>query len=393
MPLPAVTLGTAAALEAAALLKAGADIYTAGGAEYIKSGTSVGIIPLVGRELARQSCRRYADRPDQVSATAAVNYEKACRPYLDDIGYGRPPSLEPPFEGGRCNARYTVTADRYNLATGALAQSNQILITQFQGPLTYETVPGNPPAGGCTTGTFVQGRNIVSATGQRVSIGGGGCSSFHPQFRNIRVTRADGLPDNCGSPPPDVVEPGPPPTRGPKIEPIIIVPIVNIDADLEINIDGTIDIDIGTGPITINPFGDDDGETPPGGGGEDAPGAPEPGPELPGGNGGFGGDDAFGAPPVGKRWVGACIRIVATPPGHGVIPQSIPDDVFPSVVGNIRLVGAPGGSRLVDTPLRITAKHVCVWEPVRGFNPTGVSVDLLPGYGYTYRPYAVPEDN
>jgi hypothetical protein len=386
MVVQAAGIAFIAAVEAAEVLRAGGEVALGGGAQYIRDGQPVGVVANLGLELARIACRRYGNNPDDYPSDTALNYEKACRPYLEDIGEGSGPSLELPFRGGQCfGPGYDFTFTVTNLQ-GERASSEQgtegILIGTDQIVLSGS---GNVQAG------YLRQRNPEAAVEfVPLQIGNPG-ANLNPVISNVR--RKDGLPDDCGNVEPEVRQPTGTTIVLPPIVPIIIAPDIDVDARVEVNIDGTIDIDLGTGDITINPFGsDDDGGSGGDGGPDDSPPNPEPGSELPGGNGGFGGDDGFGEPPAGRRWVGCCITITSRPVNQPPIPGSIPEDVYASVVGNIRLVYDASGTRQTDTPVRIQARKVCVWEAVRKLNPVGVRVDLQAGFGYTYRPYSVPLD-
>lgn len=393
MAIQAVGLAAAAALEAAEVLRAGGQIALGGGAQYLRDGQPIGVVAKLGQELARVACRRYGSDPSSYPSDTALNYERACRPYLEDIGEGSGPGIELPFRGGQCVANYQIsgTFQTYGGANCAVNAGSTPFNAFLNGPIKriyYTNGNNNPPSCSQSPGRLLRAEGVDNDIGL-ASSGAGGLV----RVTNITISRAGGLPDDCGNPTPEVVQPQPPVIVLPPIVPIIIAPDINVDAEVEVNLDGSINIDIGTGDITIDPFGDNsDGGDGGGGGADDSPPNPEPGPELPGGNGGFGGDDLFGEPPAGRRWVGCCIRITARPTNQPPIPGTVPEDVYASVVGNIRLVYDASGSRQTDTPVRIQARKVCVWEAVRKLNPVGVSVDLQPGFGYVYRPYSVPLD-
>lgn len=385
MPVPFVVFAGGVAAAAGGILR-GAQIGALDeGPEYIRDGGPASPIDAVGLFAARQACKAYANNPGAVADRPAASYERVCRPFLDNIGYGDGPKLLKPFGGGQCPTRYLIKWEQ-NSGSGGAYVNNQ---TDLEGPLSLATALQPGDGEGCLPDAPFKRWVMLGANGSGQNLWSG-CGA---DVRNIQVSRLDGQLDTCGDPEPDYDEPVPPdePETGPR--PFIFAPDFNFDVDVNLDVDGRISIDIGTGPIVIDPFGDG-GDGGDGGGGYDGPPPAffDPGPELPGGNGGFGGDDGFGDPPIGKRWTGACLTIIVKPEGAGVIPGSVPEDVYPTVVGNVRLVGSGGGLRIVDTPVRILAKGVCCWEPFRGFNPVALNVDLLPGYGYTYRPYAVDED-
>lgn len=240
-----------------------------GAALYVKEGTPPSLIPNVGVALARQACRRYADNPGGVPGAVAAGFERVCRPYLDDIGYGVAPEIGKPLEGGQCSAKYIVS---YTL-DDANPESSTGSILAF-GPIRGLR---EEPQGNGSVRTFLQANsqgvfggqcfNIVNNTGPQDTLLG----SFTPT--NGSGSRINSVApcgaDNCGNPPPVIVQPKPPPAPGPRVEPYNPSPDINIDIDLEIGPQGDITFDIGVGPITISPFGGGGG-----GGGDDGGGAP-----------------------------------------------------------------------------------------------------------------------
>lgn len=292
------------------MLRQAAVVATFSQDNYIANGDPESVYGKLQLATARQACRRYADQPDKFTGVAASLVERACRPYLADIGYGTPPSIKPPFIGGQCAVRYSVRGDRYSLATGNLVQAAQLFASNLLGPLRFESAGNAPPPGGCNpgTGTFSAGAVIRSANNLVVSINGSGCSSFHPQTRNITVTRDGGGLDSCGNPDTEVEIPRPPSMPGDPVEPFNPGPDVNIDIGVGINPDGTITVDIGTGPITIDPFADP-GEGAGGGGG------PPPGDIGSPGAGGVAGagEDAEGEAPPGSVLVGLDLTLTTIP--------------------------------------------------------------------------------
>ena len=386
MPITPAAIAAGSALAAGAILKATQEEALLSGPEYIRDAQPDGVTRRVGLALARLACQRYGNDPSGLNPDRAVAFENACRPYLDSLGEGTGVGFELPFRGGQCyGVQYRVTTAFNNPPIG-FQTNEQIVSARVVGTFRGDRQPNQLTPVGLRLQSQPDGpiTNLSIA-----SLGDDDVGSFRIQS----VVREGGGTDDCGNPEPEVRQPTGPTIVLPPIVPIIIAPDIDVDARVEVNIDGTIDIDLGTGDITIDPFGgNDDGGSGGDGGPDDSPPAPEPGPDLPGGNGGFGGDDLFGEPPAGRRWVGCCITITARPTNQPPIPNTIPEDVYASVVGNIRLVYNAAGTRQTDTPVRIQARKVCVWEAVRKLNPVGVSVDLQPGFGYRYRPYSVPLD-
>lgn len=406
MAFSAAAFGAAAVTAAGAILKFEADNVLQDGPSALLNPNPPGAVPSVAQAIARQACRRYADDPGGLSDDFAVNMETVCRPYLDNIGYGSGPRLLKPFAGGQCPGGRYRPSGTYVVSCGSLSVPAGTVLNWTAG---NECIG---PIRGITKSPTGTGWNILhagTAIVQPFSTSNGRpltviprsdapCSSATTQTQIasavepplITAMNPISFTDNCGNPPPEITDPVPPTEPGPETEPYNPNPDIDIDITVNLNPDSLIEVNLGLGPVIIAPFSGGGGD---GGGGVDpdtSPPAPEPGPELPGGNGGFGGDDGFGEPPAGRRWVGCCITITSTPENASVIATSQPEDVYPGVIGNIRLVFNAAGNRQTDTPVRILAKHVCVWEPVQKINPVGVSVDLLPGYGYTYRPFSVP---
>lgn len=345
-------------------------------------------------QFGRQVCDRISARPDVFAPTILQSPLKAvCQPYWDGQGYDGPVT-EPPFTGGQCaGVRYTVTGTFLNNTTGASCG------------LTQNWTAGNPfgPINGVVAdGSFW---NLSTAGGpiaiNRTSADGGGrlgvgnppCAgspgSNVQRASEVKITSVvpvSGGANNCGDPPPETrpgdnpaPDPGPlPPGTGPQFDirgnPFFVLP-PTLEISPGFNFEFPIgEINLGSGT------------------GNGAPSPPLPGEDSPGaGSGVGGGEDEFGEPPDGERWVGCCVTITNRPVGSGTIPQAEPESIYPRIIGNVRLKfrGESGGSEY-DTPLENRQKTTCVWEPVRGLEPVGVRVNLLPGYEYSYRPYSVP---
>lgn len=341
-------------------------------------------------QFGQKVCDAISNNPGLYAPTILQWPLKAvCQPYWDDQGYDAP-VVDVPFTGGQCaGVAYTVTWS----ITETLCSSGPVNRPQPNrtviGPIARaktEINPGSNPTVEFRFGT----------AGSTLPIQGSG-SYIDPCFADVTsaldwgtfvAVRQDGLPDTCGDPPGDVVpgpnpapDPGPlPPDTGPSFD-IRGNPIFVLPPTLEVSPDFNIDVPIGE----IN-LGSGTGNGPA------AP--PAPGEESPGeGTGEGGGDNDFPEPPDGERWVGCCVTITATPPGAGAIPQAEPQSIYPTTIGNVRLRfrGFSGGSEY-DTPVVNRQKTTCVWEPVRGLEPVGVRVNLLPGYSYSYRPYSVPQE-
>lgn len=298
-----------------------------------------------------------------------------CKPYWDNNGYDAPVAGSPPFTGGQCPVTYIMEVQRPNGGTWVAADPSTA-----PGPITGFSVQNMGPGPSGTTqwrGTFTYagGSSVRQLNHSEGGIG------LRP-----RVRRSDAQPDNCGDlPAPLVPGPNPPPTPAPFApglepgvdpdgQPFFYVPPIPPE------VPGADPVDP---PDPTGGFGGD------GGGGDAPPG----GPTGEDGGTGNGGDEDFGEPPEGERWVGCCITITTEPPGLGIIPASLPESIYPEILGNVRLAFDGGGGVGYDTPIQIRQKTTCVWEPVRGMAPTGCRVNVKPGTSYSIRKFSVPEED
>ena len=285
-------------------LRQGAAVATGNQGNYIANGEPSSIYGKIQQETARQACRRYADDPGKFSGRAAVAVENACRPYLDDIGYGSPPSIKLPFRGGQCeNVNYSVTIRSELFPFQDCSTFGPSTTTNgFSGPirgLRFAVV--NPSGELCTPGqntAYLQ----HGPSGNETAVAGAG---YGVTASILNVVPENPQSPDCGNPLPEIELPVPPPVPGPRREPFNPSPDIDIDIEVEINPDLTIDVDFGTGPITIDPFGEE-GSGGGGGGGVGSPGTPE--------DTGAGGE-AEGEAPEGQILTGLRIDFVEPPIG------------------------------------------------------------------------------
>jgi len=292
----------------------GIDQIATGEGEYIRSGEPQGIVGQIGQAVARSYCRQYGADPGAAKFGNAARIENACRPYLDDIDPGNGAGIAIPFEGGQCPGAILI---------GEIQGINSVTQAPFsqkfktRGPLVsaQTAMAGNFPIFQVTSGGTVIPTALCSGTapviGPVQARQFGGTRDPNLTIQSVTVIEiCPGSLDNCGNPPPVVTQPRPigDPTPPPfRFNPD---PLVDIDVNVDILPDGTIDIDIGGPIINVDPFPDS------GGGDGDGGNDPVGGPGSPGGGGdtGEGGDESGGAED-GDELVGVLVQILSAPEG------------------------------------------------------------------------------
>lgn len=267
------------------------------------------------KQLGRFICRRWARFGGNSNNPAADRlYAKACGPYLDSIGEGVNPGLiGPPFQGGQCNEVYIVTylpigGDGNPRSSGSLAARGPI------GGMRIVTTPGNGAvqilcagvnASDQTCPATVSNGDVIWRSASR---GGAAFENGRVSITNVVACGAN----NCGNPPPEYERPRPPITL-PPITPIFVdLPDIGpIQVDVEINADGSINVESPTLNVEVN-LGNPAASS---GGGNGDPGDPtnpgSPGPTVPTGSGG----EAAGSAPPGQELVGLLVVVSAAPQG------------------------------------------------------------------------------
>lgn len=305
------------------VLEQAAAVGTGNQGSYIKDGNPGSVYGKIQQGAARQACRRYADDPSKFSGAAKVLVENACRPYLEDIGYGTPPTISTPVDGGQCAALYRFEGTLFWTVTGSFVGSpsdvSEFAATEniLQGPVSFigarffDPGPFGPRGFVCQ---FQTGSGLVETI-----------TKTNATFGQSKVRLSGSFLDGggsvgvCGSPPAEITDPVPPPSPGPKYEPFNPGPDVDVNIGVDINPDGTISIDVGTGPITIDPFGTG-GDSGGGSGGD--PGDPtdpgSPGESISTGVGGTAEDEAGG----GEELVGVLVEVLSAPQGANLFANN-----------------------------------------------------------------------
>jgi len=306
-------IAAAAAAELPRIFDDARDVLRDGEPQYLRDGLPDSIPGQIAQAAGRSACRIFGTGTVNLNAASTAKYERACRPYLDDIGTPRTPEIDRQFPGLQCEGiRYRwhyrivsqagVAGPRQDVTCGA---------NRF-GPVSLRRVD-NPPNGvqwwmGSFNATGVFSESNIASSTERVTV------ELSP------IGRCDGQVDGCGNPPPIVIPPrsNPDPTPPPfRFNP---GPFIDVDVDVDVNVDGSITVNVGTGPITVNPFKNDGDDDVPGGGdpGGGDPGAPTPPPgDI--GNPGTAietdlGDEVEDEAPEGEILVGLKIDVLQSPP-------------------------------------------------------------------------------
>ena len=365
------------------VLQQAAAVATGNQGDYIANGQPESIYGKIQQATARQYCRRYADDPGALPGAVGVVVENICRPYLGAIGYGTAPEIRVPFDGGQCDEIYLVTlrgtqgngvvggpfTRRVHGPIGGARFANED--GTFRGQLFCRAINNN--ANNC--GPIVP----AELAWRGVGLSGQGFNGGTLEILNI--VPCDGT-DQCGSPPPEILPPGPPPTPGPRRERYNPGPDIDIDIDIEINPDGSFDVDFGIGPVTVDPFpepspGDEPGgPTGPPPGDVGAPGGPvETGPGSPGGEGG----DAEGEAPPGSVLTGLRLEVLSVPDQRKRFTPEVLRGVCYVYMGVPGLLDHdPAGAMLTDDQFVFAEKeNLTAWRVRANF---GYNIRVTPYY-------------
>lgn len=297
------------------------DQFRQGEGGYLANGMPEGPIAQIGQAVGRAACRRYGTGTLDLSGRQARRYERACRPYLDTLEPSGGIQFREPYKGGQCATGYIVSSERIQEG-----QPNVVLQKRaFLGPLgaTRVTSSGGSQS---TFSIFAQGRlSLIGGTNCGAVTEAGAAFyeiasavSTNPEVKfswTITSVVACGAgPNNCGNPPPQVFPPDP--IEDPTPPPFQFNPGPDIDVpiNIEVNPDGTINVDFGGDPVTVDPFPAEDEPGGGGPGGGSPPVAGEPGASVETGPGGAGqGGESEGEAPEGKVLTGVRIDILTAP--------------------------------------------------------------------------------
>lgn len=293
--------------------------------------TQNGILPTARRAM----CDAVATQPAGLASLAVpaiTGVRKFCEPYYNQNGDG-PIQEAPPFSGGQCaGASYRVRLQLVGQA-GSVILSPPLVI----GPITALTV--SPSSVGANEPAVTQVISVSHAGGVTTFSRNTG-TSVEDRTWFAFVDRPNGLPDNCGDPPPEPIPTpdystprpfGQPVTtnvNGDDVDVVVNGPLIDLSGDeyVEVDVGGV------TVPISLNLAG----------GNPDLPAAPqppasegepseetdpageleeEPTPE----------EQEQGIETIGYRW-----NFPVIPPQQPPIPGTNPGR-FPLIIGNLQL--------------------------------------------------------
>lgn len=315
-----VAVGFAAGTQADLMMRDGLDQLRQGGPNYLRDGDPDSVAGKIGQAVGRSACRRYAVGNVGLTPEKAERYERACRPYLEEAGYGPGPGVFQPFKNGQCacsvyRLQYTIsgTSDQFGTPftpiTGDFRVRGPVsALRQVNGAGFLYSHRGRA--------TFSSGATPVCASSAVNSSTGPAFSSSDAKV--VQTLTLISGPDNCGGPEPvgENTDREPDPTGNPfRFNP---APNIDVDINTVVNVDGTVTFNIGTGPIKIDPFNRDTGRKDDPGGGDGGGGGggdPTPEPGTPGSpsDTGAGSGGADGDAPEGKVLTGVRLDILEFP--------------------------------------------------------------------------------
>ncbi len=257
------------------------------------------------------------------------------------------PIPPPPFAGGQCPVLYDVTVsttvfDLFGPGIDGTVVSSARVLGPIGGVVSSTTQPGFEGQG---TVAVSSADGLITTSPATGTEGGTGFT-----ITVLSVTRVDGLPDECGDPPPDLPPPSPVTidvdvTYGPTNNFTVTVPVifgiayvsldgrVNIPINVQLNpefaLNGTLEIfpdfqldldfNVGTNPNDDGPVGDEPPENP-----DQNPGDETDDPE---------GEDEGPAPPIFAVLTAAVIQSDARPSS---IDSFVGPDIYVPRLGSVR---------------------------------------------------------
>lgn len=296
----------------------------------------------LSKELMKLNCRAYSTNPDFYSAPPGMpsrdEMNETCKPYFDELGVPGP-MFPQPFTGGQC-------PDEYRLEWTYSDPGRTFSAGRYvRGPISIKLEKGNTDSYGTFYDWILTQEVGIVDPPQRSSLGG--YRGFVPPTLNVTsLYKTSGQADNCGNQGPYGVPGG--------------APVYNYGDEITINVDdrqydvvvnqpvtNNIDKSI-TVPIFINGdvgfnFGGDGL-----GGASDSGQAPSDRPNVSSGlpiGGPIHEDlgEKFVDPPEGKEYAGCIVELFDVETGSPPVPSSLPDKVWPFVIGNARLIYANSG--------------------------------------------------
>lgn len=331
-----------------------------------------------------------------VNAGAGSALGRICQPYLDDNDWDSP-VLEPPFEGGQCPIRYTVSI--LTSTSGPSSSGNPIpaSTTNTPRPLGPISGPYIGPATGLTPGSANcgaggLGAGVMTAEGPYVISCFPNPAQISPEGVAITgITPFSGSQsDDCGDPDPVPVPgpnpaPMPNPDRLPDDDPTPIPDCPNCLPDIPVI------------PFDDPIFGPSFPGLPDGygfgGGSSGGGGAGRPTDPIANDDGTGGGDEDFPEEPSGQVYVGAYLELTEVPSNITNVPGTGPENAaYYRIVGNFSLYSDATGERLRSDSLQVRNQWTKFIGNPQGLPISGARVKVLPGVRYRVIPVVAPAD-
>lgn len=343
---------------------------------------------------ARWQCEAFARAPSALTAlttTSTAVIQRVCEPYLNSLNYQFAELAQSQGFGGQCAG---VTYDygytfRVRNSSCVLGEPSETFVSNnpLVGPIDVRNDTSY------SQGAGAKWAYCVDANGKQAGFVNLDILANSPtcgnqkrnEFVSCRFVARTGQVTNCGNTAPEVPEtPRTPPVRTPPSgDPQDPPPEPYEDEDGDVIIPIPPYTGPG-GPIELPPFviptSGYSGEPPSGPIGE---GTPQAGQNTEG----EGNIDAFPPPESGTYWIGAYVELSADSLQTGLITSSIPNDIYPRIVGNARLASeTESGFSLFETPVDLRQKQSTLITADESLIVLGVFVNVLPGIEYTVTP-------
>lgn len=348
----------------------------------VSPGPYLSIADAVGSKATQLACNGYSAYPEKfVQSGQQTNpvWDDICKPYFAANGYGGP-SAEPPFTGGQCAIYYKVNFTWTYGAEPVRTGFKMNCLGPIQG-MSIVNENGNTSA------------VIQCANGPQVAVLVGGTVNLEASITSVESQ--SGAPDNCGNPG-TTLQPGTAPVYNFNDNSVVSYDNRNYDITLNEptinNVDKSVTIPILiTGGIKLS-IGDGSG-----GSAFESGQAPSVRPPTSGGSE-IGQEDLeandgeLPDPPLGKEYAGVYVELIDPPSMDGVVTGFM-DKVYPTTIGNARLLYATNGiPRILEINRPIREDAFVLMRPFEKLKVIGCQVSTIYNGSYKVTPLLVDSE-